>query len=67
MGKRKIKLSDEVSFRPSVSSNNVSETVMQMCEFLSLHEKFVHYKALEGLAPRTLEEHKITMEYFKKY
>jgi integrase/recombinase XerD len=67
MGKRKIKLSDEVSFRPSISINGVNETDMLIEEFLSLHEKFIGFKALEGLAPRTLEEHRVTMDYFKKY
>jgi integrase/recombinase XerD len=67
MGKRKIKLSDEVTFRPSISINSVGETDMLVEEFLSLHERFIGFKALEGLASRTIAEHRITMAYFKKY
>ncbi len=67
MGKRKIELSDEVNFSPFISINGDCETGMLMEEFLSLHERFIHNKALEGLASRTIEEHRVTMGYFKKY
>lgn len=67
MGRRKIRLSDKLSFKPSISLNDANKTDMPMEEFLSLHDKFVQHKALEGLAPRTLAEHKITMVYLKKY
>jgi integrase/recombinase XerD len=40
---------------------------MQMEEFLSFHEQFIRHKSLEGLASRTIEEHRVTMGYFKKY
>jgi integrase/recombinase XerD len=67
MAKRKIVLSDEVSFRPYISINSASKTDMQMEEFLSFHEQFIRHKSLEGLASRTIEEHRVTMGYFKKY
>lgn len=67
MGKRKIRLTDEMNYKPFISENAIVEIDMSMEEFLLLHEKFIHYKALEGLAQRTIDDHKKMMDYFKNY
>lgn len=40
---------------------------MTVGDFFIVHEKFMNDKSLEGLANRTIDEHKSHLEYFKKY
>ena len=51
--------------RPPVLTNGEDKTTMSLEDFFNLHDAFIQFKVLEGLAPRTLEDHKYFMKFFK--
>lgn len=67
MGKSRLKISSQPEFRPTVVSDRRKQTDVSLGEFFQWHEKFLSLKALEGLASRTLRDHKNHMQYFKRY
>lgn len=53
--------------RPPVLTNGEDKITMLLEDFFNLHDAFIQFKVLEGLAPRTLEDHKYFMKFFKDY
>ncbi|TYQ18298.1 UNVERIFIED_CONTAM: integrase/recombinase XerD [Acetivibrio alkalicellulosi] len=56
-----------MQFKPQLQTVRQIRRTISLQEFFTLHEDFLKDKTLEGLAPRTLNDHKRHMEYFKSY
>lgn len=67
MGNRKLKVNNNNSLKLTMQDVRVEKGTITEEEFRMLHEKFMKDKALEGLAPRTLEEHRTHIRYLKSY
>lgn len=67
MGNRKLKINNNNSLKLNMQNLHDEKTTMTIEEFFTTHEKFMKDKALEGLASRTLEEHRTHLKYFKYY
>lgn len=67
MGKKMLKIPCSDGSRPSMQNVRGNLDTITANEFFMIHQKFVKDKSLEGLASRTLEEHKTHMKYFRKY
>lgn len=55
--------------KEKVSSEPLSREVGDFCigEFFNLHQQFMTVKKLEGLAPKTLDDHEKFMRYFENW
>lgn len=53
----------------NVSSEPLSQKIIGfcICDFLNLHQQFMTLIKLEGLVPKTLEDHEKFMRYFKNW
>ena len=67
MVKRKVKIADSISFETDMQNDRHKNKSLNLERFFDLHEVFMQDKALEGLAPRTLKEYNVNLNYFKKY
>lgn len=67
MARRKLTVSQNSNFSPSIKSDRDIFYDLSFDDFFDLFDKFMELKALEGLAPRSLEDYKNHMNYFKKF
>lgn len=67
MGNKKVKIDSNIRLQTNVQNNRHKSKSLNLENFFDLHEKFIQDKALEGLAPRTLKEYNVNLNYFKKY
>jgi len=67
MVKKMLKMNSKIGLEPTLKVDRVTTDEISIKDFCELHEKFMEDKSLQGLAPRTLEEHKIHMGYLKRY
>lgn len=67
MGFTKLKVSKNVKSRLSLQVDCTITDSITVGDFFKFHEVFVEDKVLEGLAPRTIKEHRTNINYFKKY
>lgn len=67
MVKKMLKVTGLNGLKPTMKVDRITTDEIRMSEFFELHEKFMEDKSLQGLAPRTLEEHEIHIRYFKSY
>lgn len=67
MAKTKIKLTNPNGLEPLSLSAHQEKSTITVEHFFALHSKFIQDKSLEGLAPRTINDHKTHMQYLKTY
>lgn len=67
MVKRKVKIDNNISLETDMQNDRHKRKSLNLESFFAIHEKFMQDKALEGLAPRTLKEYDVNLNYFKKY
>lgn len=67
MGRTKLKLTSQTETNPIITNDREIFNDITINDFFELHNKFMEFKALECLAPRSLEDHKTHINYFKKY
>lgn len=67
MVRKKIILSNKDEIEPLLKENCTLNYEFTFMDYFKLHEQFTDMKVLEGLASRTLSDHKKHMEMFKKY
>lgn len=64
----KIKMDEKYKGYSTINSIiRDNKKVITVEEFFKLHQTFMLDNELEGLAPRTLNDHKIHMTYFRVY
>ncbi|MCR1933887.1 tyrosine-type recombinase/integrase [Clostridium tepidum] len=66
MGNKKIKFHFDDTFKTEMQLNQ-SKNDFSLQEFFNKHNIFMNDKELEGLAERTLKEHLVNLDYFKRY
>lgn len=67
MAGKKIKITNSNGLEHNMQIDREKNKLITLEDFFILHKKFMQDKALEGLATRTLDEHVIHLNYFKKY
>ncbi|AKA71231.1 tyrosine-type recombinase/integrase [Clostridium scatologenes] len=67
MPKTRVKFNNSNGVTPNTFMQNFGKSNINITQFTLLHEKFMEAKTLEGLAPRTLEDHVKHFKFFKKY
>lgn len=67
MGNKKMKIGSTNGLRLVGQVDRDIENNITFKDFFEIHEKFIGDKSLEGLASRTLEEHRTHLKYFKYF
>jgi|GEM_PF-4246790 len=57
----------KMRFTPPKNTTRLFVRTLTLQEFYSLHDYFIRDKTLEGLASRTISDHKKHMKYFQTY
>jgi integrase/recombinase XerD len=67
MPKKKVKIDSNISLETDIQNDRHKKNLFNLEKFFISHDMFMQDKALEGLAPRTLKEYTVNLNYFKKY
>lgn len=63
----KLKTNSNNGLKPILQIDRKNNSSIKVKDFFETHEKFIQDKVLEGLSPRTIEDHKQQINYFRKF
>lgn len=67
MGRKRLTITEGNGLTPNIVSDRKEPSQFTVSQFFDYHTQFLTTKALEGLASRTISDHKKHMDYLKKY